>query len=390
MKRFLALACAVVLIGVPLGSNAADPYEINVILPQTGGAAFLGKEEVVSLGVVEGVVNKSGGIRGRPIKFTFFDDQSSPQVAVQLANQVIGKGVPVMLGSTLVALCSAMAPLMKNGPVMYCFSPGIYPERGSYVFTASISVRDLLTMTARYYRQTGYTKVAAITSTDASGQDGENNINAAFSGPEATGIEIVDREHFNLTDISVAAQMSHIKASGAKAMIAWVTGTALATILRGAVDAGLDIPIVTSSGNLVYPQLEAYAGFIGDNVYFPGNPGDALDVLPRGALRDAVSTYLNAMKAAGVRADQGHTLAWDAALLVVEALRKYGTNATATQIRDYIMGVRDWSGINGRYDFAAFPQRGLGPGSGVMVRWAKSKGTWVSVSGLGGSPLGSK
>jgi branched-chain amino acid transport system substrate-binding protein len=388
MKRLLALACAFVLIGFPLGSSAADPYEINVILPQTGGAAFLGKEETVSLGVVEGVVNKSGGIRGRPIKFTFVDDQSSPQIAVQLLNQVIAKRVPIVLGSTLVALCSAMAPLVKNnGPVMYCFSPGIYPERGSYVFTASISVKDLLAATARYYRQKGYTKIAAITSIDASGQDGENNINAAFGGPEGAGMEIVDREHFNLTDISVAAQMSHIKASGANAMVAWVTGTALATILRGAADAGVDIPIVTSSGNLVYPQLDAYGSFIGDNVYFPGSPGDALDVIPRGALRDAVTTYINAMKAAGIRPDQGHTLAWDTALIVVEALRKLGTNATATQIRDYIMGIRGWSGINGRYDFATYPQRGLGAGSGVMVRWEKSKGTWVSASALGGSPL---
>jgi branched-chain amino acid transport system substrate-binding protein len=388
MKRLLALACAFVLIGFPLGSSAADPYEINVILPQTGGAAFLGKEETVSLGVVEGVVNKSGGIRGRPIKFTFVDDQSSPQIAVQLLNQVIAKRVPIVLGSTLVALCSAMAPLVKNnGPVMYCFSPGIYPERGSYVFTASISVKDLLAATARYYRQKGYTKIAAITSIDASGQDGENNINAAFGGPEGAGMEIVDREHFNLTDISVAAQMSHIKASGANAMVAWVTGTALATILRGAADAGVDIPIVTSSGNLVYPQLDAYGSFIGDNVYFPGSPGDALDVIPRGALRDAVTTYINAMKAAGIRPDQGHTLAWDTALIVVEALRKLGTNATATQIRDYIMGIRGWSGINGRYDFVTYPQRGLGAGSGVMVRWEKSKGTWVSASALGGSPL---
>jgi branched-chain amino acid transport system substrate-binding protein len=372
---------------IPFAGLAADPYEINVILPLTGGAAFLGKEESASLGVVEALVNKSGGIRRRPIKFVYSDDQSSPQVAVQLANQVIAKGVPIVFGSTLVALCSAMAPLMKNGPVMYCFSPGIYPERGSYVFTASIAVKDLLTASARYYREKGFKKLAVITSTDASGQDGENNVNAAFGGPEGAGIEIVDREHFNLTDISVAAQMSHIKGSGAHAMVAWVTGTAFSTILRGAADAGLDIPIVTSTGNLVYPQLEGYGSFIGDNVYFPGSPGVALDVLPRGAMRDAVGSYLNAMKAAGIRPDQGHTLSWDPALMVVEALRKYGTNATATQIRDYIADLHDWSGINGRYDFRAFPQRGLGPGSIVMVRWDKAKGTWVSMSSLGGTPL---
>jgi branched-chain amino acid transport system substrate-binding protein len=358
-----------------------------VILPLTGGAAFLAKEEAASLAVVEGLVNKSGGIGGRPLKLVYYDDQSNPQVAVQLANQVIAKNVPIVLGSTLVATCSAMAPLMKNGPVMYCFSPGIYPEPGSYVFSASLAVRDLLTATARYYREKNLKKVALIASTDATGQDGENAVALAFNGPEGRGEEIVDREHFNLTDISVAAQMSHIKASGAQAMIAWVTGAAFSTILRGAADAGLDIPIMTSTGNLIYPQLESYSAFIGDNVYFPGSPGDAPDVLARGPLKDAVTAYINAMKAAGNRPDQGHTLSWDPALILVEALRKLGTGATATQIRDYLVQLHDWTGINGRYDFRAVPQRGLGQGSVVIVRWEKAKGTWSSVSSLGGTPL---
>ena len=41
---------------------------------------------------------------------------------------------------------------------------------------------------------------------------------------------VVAREHFNLTDISVAAQMANIKSSGAQALIAWSTGTPVATI----------------------------------------------------------------------------------------------------------------------------------------------------------------
>ena len=39
----------------------------------------------------------------------------------------LAQKVPVVLGSTLTASCEAMEPLVKNGPVMYCFSPGIYP-----------------------------------------------------------------------------------------------------------------------------------------------------------------------------------------------------------------------------------------------------------------------
>jgi branched-chain amino acid transport system substrate-binding protein len=96
-----------------------------------------------------------------------------------------------------------------------------------------MATTDLLATTARYYRERGWRKVALITSTDASGQDGERQVNAAFSTPENKNMEIVDREHFNTSDISVAAQMTHIKQSGGQAMIAWMTGSSFATILHG-------------------------------------------------------------------------------------------------------------------------------------------------------------
>ena len=109
-------------------ASAADTQDINVILPLTGGGAFLGKAEQQALQQYEKVVNSTGGIHGKPLKFVFHDDQSSPQVAVQLANQVKATNPPVILGSALVALCNAMAPLMKEGPLLYCFSPGITVE----------------------------------------------------------------------------------------------------------------------------------------------------------------------------------------------------------------------------------------------------------------------
>ena len=42
VKRGLAILACTSLLGV-FGAHAANPYKINVILPLTGGAAFLGK-----------------------------------------------------------------------------------------------------------------------------------------------------------------------------------------------------------------------------------------------------------------------------------------------------------------------------------------------------------
>ena len=163
----LALGSAALLCGFPSTAGAVDPYEINVILPLTGGFAFTAKEEGAALTAIETMVNRSGGIKGRPIKFVFFDDQSTPQVSLQLATQIIAKKVPFFLGPSAVASCNALVPLVKDGPVMYCFSPGLYTERGSYAFSSNIATRDMLAVTVKYFHAKGWTKVALISPTDA-------------------------------------------------------------------------------------------------------------------------------------------------------------------------------------------------------------------------------
>jgi branched-chain amino acid transport system substrate-binding protein len=383
-----ALSLVAVLCASAAFVSAEDPYEINVILPMTGGGAFLGKQDAATLAIIESRVNKTGGIKGRSIKFHVYDDQSSPQIAVELTNQIRAKNVPVILGTQLVGGCNAMAPLVKEGPVVYCYSPSIYPEAGSYMFSGNIASRDMVAVSVRYFRERGWKKVGVLNPTDATGQDADRSVDATFSDPENREMTIVAREHFNLSDLSVAAQMARIKAAGAQAIIVWVTGTQLSTALHGAADAGLsDVPLMTSTGNLLYAQLESLSSVIGGNLLFPATPGDAPEALPAGKLRSNVLGYQEAVRAAGIRPDQGATLAWDPTWIVIDALRKYGTTATAVQIRDYIANVRGYAGVNGMYDFHASPQRGLNASSVIMVRWMKEKGTWTSVSQPGGALL---
>lgn len=384
----LAIAAVAVLFAtIPLaGRSAAEPIVLNVIVPLTGGESFLGKEEANALTVMEQMVNKQGGIKGTPIHFAIADDQSSPAVAVQLANGDIAKKAQVIFGSSSVAVCNALAPLMaKDGPVEYCFSPGIHPAAGTYVFSSGLSTGDLLLASMRYLKGRGWTKLAAITSTDATGQDADRVIAAAIKS--VGGVTIVDQEHFNPTDVSVSAQMAHVKASGAQALIAWSTGSPFGTLLRGALEAGLDLPILTSSGNLTYPQMKAYAQFMPKDLYFPASPGFAPNQLPNGDLKKEVQAYQAAFKAAGINPDEGYALAWDPALMVVDALKKYGPSASAAQIKDYIDGLTNWTGIWGTHNFKTVPQRGVDVNSVILVRWDATKNTWVGASKPGGEPL---
>lgn len=386
LRRILAATLAVGFLSAPVVARAADPYEINVIVPQTGSVAFLGGEEKKALEVLEASVNKTGGIGGRPLKFTFYDDQSNPQVSVQLASTIIAKKPAVFLGPSLVGACNAIIPLVKEGPVQYCFSPGVHPAAGTYAFSSSISTTDLLAASAVYFSARGLKKVAIITSTDATGQDAERTIDAAF-GPNGTNGEmIVDREHFNTTDISVTAQMTRIAASGAQVVIAWSSGTPLATLLRGARDAGLTIPVMTGDGNMTYQQMHEYKDILPKELYIAAIPAFAPPETLRGPVRDAVRAYVDAFKTEDIRPDIGQSLAWEPGRLVIEALRKLGPNTTAEQLRAYLNNLKGVAGINGVYDFTAVPQRGIAISSVIVTRWDPEKDTWVPVSEFGGKP----
>lgn len=367
---------------------AAEPFNIDVVLPLTGPAAFLGKAEQTALQRAEASLAKTDGIGGRPIKFVLHDDQSSPQVAVQLASQIVASKAPVVLGSAVVAMCNAMAPLMRKGPVLYCFSPGFYPADGAFAFSSSVATRDLISAQLRYFQMKGWKRVAVITSTDASGQDAAKNVKEVLANPEYKDIELVSNVTFNPTDVSASSQIQRIKGAKPQALIAWSTGAAIGTVFKAIVEAGLSIPVATTDGNMTYAQMTQYADFLPKELYIPSP--EWLPNAPKDAPQaqvEAKNAFYAAFAGSAEKPDAASSFAWDPAMLVVGALRKLGPNATAQQIRDFLANLQGVAGINGVYDFKKTPQRGVNDASVYVTRWDASQKTWVVVSQSRGVPL---
>ena len=379
----------IVALALLAAARPASAYDINVILPLTGGASFLGKGEQQAFQLAEPVINAAGGIQGQPVHFNFYDDQTSPQTGVQLANRVIAAKPAVLFGSSLVAICNAITPLMQDGPVLYCLSPGIHPDKGSYVFTSSVSTLDLADALVRFFRLKGWTRIAIMTSADATGQDAEHGLDEVLSRPDNKSMTAVEHAHFNTTDVSVAAQIEHIKAANPQALIAWSTGSPIATVFKGIIQAGLDIPIATTSGNQTYAQMTQYADFLPKQLYMASSEWVQHEGLIKldPAVEKAQRQFFDTCKAGNLKPDLAATLAWDPIMIVVDALRRLGTNATARQLRDYIAGLKDYAGINGVYDFTQSPQRGLDVQGAIVTLWSPAHATWELVSKPTGIPL---
>jgi branched-chain amino acid transport system substrate-binding protein len=388
LKTVLCVAIAVMLLSS--AARAADPYEINVILTLTGGGTFTGVGQLQAIQLAEAQINRAGGINGRPIKFVVKDNQTNPQVTIQLMQALIAQKVPVILGPSDAASCNAIMPLVaQNGPVAYCLTAGAKPTPGGYVFSTLTSTPDLIAVAIRYFRERGWKRMAYLLQTDASGQDAETGILADVALPENKGVEIVDAEHFAPGDISVSAQLARIKAANPQALLAWVTGTGGGTIRHGMHDAGFDIPVLLSPGNMTEAFTKQYGPVLTDTMFLPGMAfyGGTTHVDAR--TRSALDLFATTYRAAGAAPNQVAISAWDPTLFVVEALRRAGLDAPASKIRDTLINS-NWVGVNGAYDYHAYPQRGIGRGAIVMVRWDTAKGDFIPISALGGAPLSSK
>jgi branched-chain amino acid transport system substrate-binding protein len=363
--------------------RAADPIQITLVTSLTGFAAAFGQGTSKAVALVIDGANKRGGVRGRQLKLNVLDDGSNPQNAVQLVGSLIGK-TQVIIGPQITASCLAVAPLLRTGPVAYCLTPGVLPPPGSFYFSAGNNNDDNMAVMIRYFRERGWKRIALITSTDATGQAVDRGTLYAINLLENRALTLVAQEHFGLTDVSVSAQMSRIKAANPDAIIAWANGPPFGTLLRGIKDAGISAPIGASPGILIPAVIKQFAPLLPKELYFPGSGALTPESTPPGKQRDAQAAFYKAYRDSGDTPDFVSVSSWDPAMIVVDALKTLGADASADQIRNYIATLHGWVGILGTYDFRDGSQRGIGQASCVIDRFDLATNRVVALSGPGG------
>jgi branched-chain amino acid transport system substrate-binding protein len=388
MHKFVLVCLLGVLAIAPLGAPAraqGAPLEIDVMVSLTGGAAFLGQAEWKAIQAAQTVVNAEGGVRGRPVNFVPNDDGSNPQTALQLANAIVAKKTPLFLGSELASACqSYLALIAPAGPVDYCLSPPVHAPRGGYMFTSGASSFDLSRALIHYLLTRGLTRVAIITTTDATGKDFEESFNEVFALPENKRFQVVADEHYNTADLSATAQLSRIKSNNVQAVVSGTIGGPTLTLMRAVSDVGLNVPIAAANGNMLYQEMTQLHDFMPNELIFPAYRAMSSGDVRPGPIRDAQVHFFTALKAAGLRPDAANVTAWDPVMISIDALRHLGTSATPQQIHAYIEGLHSFAGVNGIYDFRDGSQRGISASAVVVNRWDPIKQTFVVVSSPGG------
>ncbi len=98
MKKFLMTGVAVGFAAMLSATSALADITIGVAGPMTGQYAAFGEQLKKGAEQVVADINAAGGVNGEQIKLEIGDDACDPKQAVNVANDMVGKGIKFMAG----------------------------------------------------------------------------------------------------------------------------------------------------------------------------------------------------------------------------------------------------------------------------------------------------
>lgn len=371
------------------GAGGGTTVTLPVVLPLTGAQASAGQPAKKNLEALAQQINREKLLKGGTLKLKFIDNQSTPSVAVSVAAPYIGKGQYMINGeisNTEIPINELVEKGSAEGPVIYNASPAIKPDPGSYIFVGTAQTSDVAGVSLQYAAKRGWHRVAVITSSDPSGQDGRAAIMDSLKSYPSE--KLVADEQFGTTDSSVSSQIAHVQAAHPDVIVLWTTGVQIGTVFQGMRSAGLsDVPTFMSYGNINFKLMDGVKNYLPTSLFSQG----ASYLFPPKGLpapqQSRIKLLEKALKTPAGKLDGGPSYNFDGVLLYIDALNKLGLDASASDIRDYIQGLHDWAGIDGIYDFSPSNHRGIDGSSYGVVQYKPDKGQFEPAPGAKLGPV---
>jgi branched-chain amino acid transport system substrate-binding protein len=378
MKRILATLALLVLAVPALAAEPAKPAEpikLGAFFDLSGKAAFIGTPTKLVAEMVVEKINAEGGINGRPFELITADSESEPPKAANIAKKFIYKDqVAAIIGPTLTDTGMVVKKIVHEGKTPIVMTVGGDPvimggeKFGPFdwVFKSPQRSSTAVERLFIYLKEKGLTKVALLTSDDGFGKDGSRWMREF--GPKY-GIEILLEESFGARDTDMTAQLTKAKNVNPQAIVAWTIGPAGSIVAKNKAQLGITTPLFQCHG-LPDPKYIELAGKAAEGDRMPATKLMVVDELPDAdPQKKVIQEFIKLYKAKGydkqfpINTHSGY--AWDAIMLVANAMKKVGTEPEA--LRKAIESTKGYVGVSGIYNLTAEDHNGLGVDSMVIV-----------------------
>ncbi|OFW55981.1 MAG: hypothetical protein A2W01_04425 [Candidatus Solincola sediminis] len=382
LLSLIALAMSAVLItGCGSGDGGTkEPIKIGVVLSESGSNQPLGAPEKKAIELFEERINESGGIGGHDVEVIIKDDASDASKAQQAAVELIEQeDVVALIGSSGTGPTISMKQeATKNEIPQVCMAAGANIMDGDFTWifrtppTATEAGRKVL---AYIEKVLNLKRIALLYDTNPFGTDGK----AVIEGNAGEyGLQVVASEGYK-TDESESGMDTHltnVQTSNPDLVLVWGTNPGPAIIAKRMKDKGMSQPYIGSHG-IANQSFIKLAGDAANGVVFPGGKlliyKEVLD--PSSAEYKAIDEFATAyMDRYGEKVDTFAGHGWDAMLIITEALKRAGADATRSELRDAIEETQGVVGSAGIFNYTASDHNGLTPDDLVMVDIAN--GQW--------------
>ncbi len=350
-------------LSVPCCSAAEEPKPIKIgaIFSVTGPASFLGAPESKTATMLVDKINASGGVLGQKLELIIKDSSGSPEKAVSFAKQLIEEDkVLAIIGPSTSGETMQIKKLCEENQMILvscAAAEAIVNPVAKYVFKTPQKDSQAVTWIYRTMKEKGITKIAILTGNDGFGASGKKQLEelAKTEGIEIVANEVYDKQATDLTDV-----LTKVKSTpGVQAVVNWSIVPAQSIVAKNMKQLGMDIPLFQSHGfgNRKYVEQ---AGVAAEGILFPAGRLLVVEELPdKHPQKKLLATYKKDYEAAykeDVSTFGGH--AYDAILVVTEALKKAGTT-DRDKVRDAIESLHGLVGTAGIYNFSATDHTGL-------------------------------
>ncbi len=356
---------------------AAEPYRIGAVLSLTGTYAGLGMPEKNAIELEVARVNDAGGIDGHPVEVIYEDDATDPAKAVAAAARLIDQeNVLAIIGATGTGQTMAIrSEIARAGVPQVSMAGGsvVTDDFDPLVFQTPWPNRIVVPFTLKALKERGLVKVALMSDTGGYGVDGHDII---VKDAAAAGVQVVEDQTFNPGDTDMTAQLTKIKAASPDVVLMWNAGKEAAIVAKNMQQLGMKTPLVGSPGNGRKEFIDGAGAaaegfrFAAGKVLVPDAYGQ--DSMAYKVATDFISRYTEAYDAAP-DIFAGH--AYDAFLVVTNALGRVEGDVTPASVRDAIESTNGLVGIGGTFTYSATDHNGLTESELVFYRIEGS--TWV-------------
>lgn len=379
MKKLVMIcSMAALLLCSATMALASGTIKIGGLFSVTGPASFLGEPEKKTLEMLVADLNAKGGINGQKLEAVIYDTTGDATKAVQLATKLIknDKVVAIIGPSTTGESMAVLALTEKEKIPLISCAAGIKitePAKDrKWTFKTPANDHVAVEKILQYADRQKQKNIAIFTVTDGFGSSGREQLKVT-SGQK--GFKIVADETYGPKDTDMTPQLTKIRSSQAQALIVWGTNPGPAIITKNIKQLGIKIPVYMSHGVASKKYIELASPAAAEGVMLPAGKLAVYDALPKNdpqqkLLREYDAAY---KKAHGVEASTFGGYAYDAFLLVTNAIRTKG--ASPAQIRDGLEQTRKLVSVSGVFNMSANDHNGLDLSAFEMVKI--TKGDWA-------------